>query len=122
MKYLTITKCRINDGDPYFHLCTPEIFKKSFRRNMVAKKLLDHLNGEIDDITHNGDVYFMNKSYFKSWCDTPVYLVTKNDDPRPVGFFYAVKTKYATDWRFEDSLIIKYDDYVEKYGYTEKIM
>lgn len=118
MKYLTIKKCYINDRDPYFHLSAPEIFKKSFRRNMVAKKLLAHLNGEIDEVIHNGDAYFMNKSYFRSSWDTPVYLVTKNDDPRPIGFFYLIKTKYINRWAFEASMIIKYDDYVEKYGYT----
>lgn len=120
MKHLTIVKCRINNGEPFFWLSAPEIFKKSFRRNMVAKKLLAHLNGEIDTVTHNGDEYFMNKSYFKSCWDTPVYLVTKNDDPRPIGFFYNVKTKYINEWRFEDGLIIKCDENVEKYGYVIK--
>lgn len=120
MKHLTIEKCRVNDEKPFFWLSAPDIFKKSFRRNMVAKKLLAYLNGELETVAHNGDVYFMNKSYFTSCWGTPVYLVTKNDDARPVGFFYAVKTKYATDWRFEDSLIVKYDENVEKYGYIIK--
>ena len=120
MKCLTIAKCRINDGEPFYHLSAPEIFKKSFRRNMVAKKLLAHLNGEIDTVIHNGDTYFMNKSYFSSCWDTPVYLVTRNDDPRPIGFFYAVKTEHAIDWRFEDGLIVKHDENVEKYGYIIK--
>lgn len=120
MKYLTIKKCSVNGRDPFFHLAAPEIFKKSFRRNMVAKKFLAHLNGEIDTVIHNGDEYFMNKSYFRSCWDTPVYLVTKNDDPRPIGFFYLVKTDYINNWVFEDGLIIKYDNYVEKYGYTVK--
>ena len=119
MKYLTITKHTINNGDPFFHLSAPEHFKKSFRFNMVAEKLLAHLNGEIDAVIHNGNEYFINMSCFRSSWDTPVYLVTKNDDPRPIGFFYAVKTEYIDPpvWKFDDGLIIKYDGYVEKYGY-----